>query len=358
MFLDMFKYTGKFTKISGKSNLKNYQNLYLLLKKKQNTGEVPVHPENNYLSDNDLAKNIYEKKYYVKDLNNEPLEHSPEDLFVRVASFIAAIEPDKRKAEQVAVEFYKDLYNGYFVPGGRVLAGAGDLYRLKTLSNCFVTQIEKDNIESIYNAAYECARTYSYGGGIGVDISPLRPKDSIVHNAADSSTGAVSFMELFSLTTGLIGQSGRRGALMLTIDVKHPDIIEFIRVKKIPNWVTNQIIEQLKWSNQFDEQQLQEVGKQIMENTQVRFANISIKASDEFMQAVEEQNLHGKNKILVYKKFNKKILEKAYQDDGFHYSIAIPSKEISEYEKFQVFDNISGLNDFLYKNYELMLTEE
>ena len=358
MFLDMFKYTGKFTKVSGKTNLKNYQNLYLMLKKKQNAGEIPVHPENNYLNDNDLAKNIYEKKYFVKDLDNNLLEHAPEDLFVRVASFIAAIEPDKRKAEEAAVEFYKNLYDGYFVPGGRVLAGAGDLYRLKTLSNCFVTQIEHDNIESIYNAAYECARTYSYGGGIGVDISPLRPKDSVVHNAADSSTGAVSFMELFSLTTGLIGQSGRRGALMLTIDVKHPDIIEFIRVKKIPNWVTNQIIEQLKWSNQFEEDQLQEVSKQIMENTQVRFANISIKASDEFMQAVEEQNLHGKNKILVYKKFNKKILDKAFQDDGYHYSIAIPSKNIDEYEKFQVFDNISGLNDFLYKNYEQMLTEE
>ena len=69
-------------------------------------------------------------------------------------------------------------------------------------------------------------------GGIGVDISCLRPKDSLVHNAADSSTGAVSFMELYSLTTGLIGQSGRRGALMLTIDVKHPDIQRFIKVKK------------------------------------------------------------------------------------------------------------------------------
>ena len=221
MFLDIFKHKGKFVDLCGKKNLKNYQNLYLILKKKQNNAEVPVHPENNYLGDNELARNIFEKKYYVKDLNNNLIENSPEDLFVRVSSFIASIEPDPAKAEECAVQFYKYLYEGYFVPGGRVLAGAGDLYRLKTLSNCFVTQIEKDNIESIYNSAYECARTYSYGGGIGVDISPLRPKDSIVHNAADSSTGAVSFMELFSLTTGLIGQSGRRGALMLTIDVKH-----------------------------------------------------------------------------------------------------------------------------------------
>ena len=66
MFLDMFKHKGKFVDLCGKKNLKNYQNLYLMLKKKQNAGEVPVHPENNYLGDNELAKNIYEKKYFVK----------------------------------------------------------------------------------------------------------------------------------------------------------------------------------------------------------------------------------------------------------------------------------------------------
>lgn len=357
MFLDMFKYEGKFTKLTGKKNLKNYQNLYLMLKKKQNSREIPSHPDNDYLGGNDLAKNIYEKKYFVKDLDNKLLEKTPEELFNRVAAFIAAIENDQDKSEEWATRFYEYLYQGYFVPGGRVLAGAGDLFRLKTLSNCFVTQIEGDNIEAIYNSAYECARTYSYGGGIGVDISPLRPKDSIVHNAADSSTGAVSFMELFSLTTGLIGQSGRRGALMLTIDVKHPDIIEFIRVKKIPNWVTRQIIEQLKWSNKFEHAELQDIEKQVMENTQIRFANISIKVSDEFMQAVDEQNRHGKNKILVYKKFNKTILDEAKQDQDYHYSYQIPAKNIDEYENWQVFENISALNDFLYKNFELILTE-
>ena len=81
----------------------------------------------------------------------------------------------------------------------------------------FCFKINKDDIDSIYQAAFECARTYSYGGGIGVDISSLRPKDSVVHNAADSSTGAVSFMELYSLTTGLIGQSGRREHLCLPL---------------------------------------------------------------------------------------------------------------------------------------------
>jgi hypothetical protein len=174
-----------------------------------------------------------------------------------------------------------------------------------------VSKIEEDDIDSIYKAAFECARTYSYGGGIGVDISCLRPRDAIVHNAADSSTGAVSFMELFSLTTGLIGQSGRRGALMLTIDVKHPDVMHFIKVKKTPNWVTNQIVEQCKWSGLFDETKLEAIKKQVMENIQVRFANISIKASNEFMHAVDEQRHFSEDTYLVYKKKNKDIVTQA-----------------------------------------------
>lgn len=357
MFTDMFKHNGKYSELISEKNLNLYQNMYLMLRKLQSEGKLPVHPEDNYIGKNELAKNIYEKKYYLKDLKNKLIETRPEDIFTRQAAFIAAIEDEPKKAEKWAKIFYEALYEGHFVPGGRVLAGAGDLYRLKTLANCFVSKIQEDNIESLYNAAYECARTYSFGGGIGVDISPLRPKNSVVHNAADSSTGAVSFMELYSLTTGLIGQSGRRGALMLTIDVKHPDITEFIKVKKIPNWVTEQIIEQARWSGKFDEPQLKEIERQVMENTQVRFANISIKVSDEFMQAVEEQKKYGTDKLLVYKKFNKNLVTKAYQDEGHHYSIAIPSKDIADYELMHAFQNLNLLNDFLYKNYNNMLSE-
>jgi len=115
-------------------------------------------------------------------------------------------------------------------------------------------------------------------------------------------------------------------------------------------------VEQIAASNLFDEQQLQEIKKQVMENTQIRFANISVKATDEFMQAVDEQNTFGKNKVLVYKKFSKEVLKKAYQDDGYHYAYNIPAKDIDDYELWQTFDNLSALNDFLYKNYELMLT--
>ena len=233
------------------------------------------------------------------------------------------------------------------------------MYRIKTLANCFVSKIDKDDIDSIYKAAFECARTYSYGGGIGVDISSLRPKDSVVHNAADSSTGAVSFMELYSLTTGLIGQSGRRGALMLTIDVKHPDVKYFLKVKKTPNWVTKQIIEQCSWSGQFSESELETIKKQVMENTQVRFANISIKVSNEFMFAVDEEKKYGKDKFLVYKKFNKTSVMEAQQDeDSIHYSYGIPSKKIEDYELLNNFDSVSDLDKWLSKEYGVNVSSD
>jgi len=345
----MFDYEGKTKKVIGDTRAQAYQEVYKHISDKQKSNDLSVHK--NYLGDNELAKSIYEKKYFLKDLDNNLIEKKPEDVFKRLASFLATTELSKSKQKKWAEKFYTELYEGRFVSGGRVLAGAGDLYRVKTLANCFVAKIDRDDIDSIYKAAFECARTYSYGGGIGVDISSLRPKDSVVHNAADSSTGAVSFMELYSLTTGLIGQSGRRGALMLTIDVKHPDIKYFLKVKKTPNWVTNQIVEQCSWSGLFNDKELDTIKKQVMENTQVRFANISIKASDEFMQAVNEEKEFGDQVYLIYKKYDKDIAMDAIQDeDNIHYSSGIPSKNIDNYELLSSFKTLSGLNNWISEN--------
>ncbi len=355
VFLQMFAHKSKLSSQIGYDRLESYKNLLFHLKEMQTTGKLPVHPD--YLNNNELAINIYQKKYFLKDINNKLIEKKPEDVFARISAFVAAVEIEEKQKE-FAEKFYKLMYDGLFLPGGRVIAGAGDLYRLKTLANCFVSLIEHDNIESIYKTAYECARTYSYGGGIGVDISVLRPKDSIVHNAADSSTGSVSFMELFSLTTGLIGQSGRRGALMLTIDVKHPDSPLFVNVKKIPNWITNQIVQQCKWAGLFNEIQLREIQRQVRENIQVRFANISLKISDEFMQAVEEYKTYGANKILVYEK-DKSVSGLGISQSGtVHYSFGIPSKPIERYNLLASFDNIAELNRFLLKHSAEQLNEE
>jgi ribonucleoside-diphosphate reductase alpha chain len=341
----MFAIRGKTAKRIGEPRTQAYEQLYRELHALVENGTLPSHAD--YLGGSELANSIYKKKYYVKDLNGVPVERRPEDVFIRLSSFLASNEASEVQRREWAQTFYRILFHGGFIPGGRVLAGAGDLYRLKTLANCFVTLIKEDNIESIYQSAYDCARTYSYGGGIGVDISGLRPRDSVVHNAADKSTGAVSFMELFSLTTGLIGQSGRRGALMLTIDVKHPDVLDFIRVKKVPNWVTQQIAEQCQWSGAFNEKQLKEIERQVRENTQVRFANISIKVTDEFMQAVDEQNRFGADTLLVYRKRSRPTVRTAYQSDRLHYSYGIPAKDIHSYDLAETFESLEALNSWL-----------
>ena len=116
---------------------------------------------------------------------------------------------------------------------GRILANRGlpkDGIKV-TYSNCYVLSPPQDNLESIFDTAKYLARTFSYGGGVGIDISNLRPRGALVHNSAKTTTGAVSFMDLYSMTTGLISQRGRRGALMISMDVNHPDIEEFIDLK-------------------------------------------------------------------------------------------------------------------------------
>lgn len=118
-----------------------------------------------------------------------------------------------------------------FIFGGRILASRGITDRKVTYSNCYVLPPVGDSIEEIYDTNKYLARTFSYGGGCGIDISQLRPKGSPVNNAAMTTTGAVSFMETFNNTSQTIGQKGRRGALMISMDVNHDEIVDFINAK-------------------------------------------------------------------------------------------------------------------------------
>lgn len=142
-----------------------------------------------------------------------------------------------------------------FLFGGRVLAGRGLKDRNVSYSNCYTMPRIEDNIESIFDTCKKMARTYSYGGGVGVDISNLRPNGSNVHNAAKTSTGAVSFMDLLSQVTETISNNGRRAALMISMSCDHPDIEEFINIKTDLNRVNK--------------------------------ANISVRVTDEFLDCVE-----------------------------------------------------------------------
>lgn len=128
-----------------------------------------------------------------------------------------------------------------FLFGGRILANRNNasITSKKTYSNCYVIAPPEDNLESIFNTAKKLARTFSYGGGCGIDLSKLSFKGAAIHNAAKSSSGVVSFMELYDKTTEIIGQNGRRGALMMSLASNHPDILEFVDVKRDINKINN-----------------------------------------------------------------------------------------------------------------------
>ncbi len=195
-------------------------------------------------SENRLGMDIWNKKY-----RNE--EEDFESWITRISG----------GNEEIA----KYIKEKKFLFGGRILSNRGlDKQGKKvTYSNCYVVEPPKDNIESIFDCAKKLARTYSYGGGCGVDISELSPRGAKINNAAKETSGAVSFMELYSLVTSLIGQNGRRGALMISIDCSHPDVPEFIELKT--------------------------------DLEKVNTANISVRIHEDFMEAVkknEEYCLH------------------------------------------------------------------
>ena len=172
-----------------------------------------------WLNHNQLAIDIWNKKYKYED---ETLEQ----WFDRVSGGDEALK-------QLMME-------KRFLFGGRILANRGlQKYGKKvTYSNCYVLGISDDSIEAIYQTCADLARTFSYGGGCGIDISKLRAKGMKVDNAAKTTTGAVSFMNTFSNVSEVIGQNGRRGATMISIDCHHPDLEEFINIKNDLNAVT------------------------------------------------------------------------------------------------------------------------
>lgn len=149
-----------------------------------------------------------------------------------------------------------------FLFAGRILSNRGTQVdgRKVTYSNCYVVPPPEDSLESIFDCAKGLARTFSYGGGCGIDISKLSPKGAHINNAAKETSGAISFMDLYSLTTELIGQNGRRGALMISISCDHPDIEDFITIKSDLDKITK--------------------------------ANLSIRVTDEFMRAVENDSTY------------------------------------------------------------------
>ena len=205
----------------------------------------------NYYKEDDLGKSVLEMKYLA------PGEKHPWHLWKRQAKALSSVEKTKKLQEKWEALFFDALENFKFVPGGRIMHGAGREDITTTLNNCYVVGIKTDSIKSIYDCVIQEAMTYKYGGGCGHDLSILRPGGDEILGTGGNSCGPVGFMNLFSENTNTIAQHGRRGANMQTLRVDHPDIEKFIEIK------TGDV-------------------------DMVKYSNISVFLTDEFMKAVQD----------------------------------------------------------------------
>ncbi len=222
-----------------------------------------------YFNGDELAATTWINKYALKTTKGEFLELSPADMHLRMAKEFARIENKYsfnekqnlskygQKREKLSEEKIFSLFDSfkYVIPQGSIMFGLGNDQVIASLSNCVVVPAVLDSYGGIMYTDQQLVQLFKRRCGVGTDLSNLRPKDTLVSNAAGSTTGAVSFMHRFSFTTREVAQNGRRGALMLTMDVAHPDIEDFVTIKQ--------------------------------DLTNVTGANISIRLSDEFMQAVD-----------------------------------------------------------------------
>ncbi|WP_135256681.1 adenosylcobalamin-dependent ribonucleoside-diphosphate reductase [Thermus caldilimi] len=203
----------------------------------------------DFFQGDELRASVFLHRYALKDPEGRFLEATPEEMWQRLVQGVTRVEKG-------ATQEFSWLFSDFrFVPGGRILFGLGN-WRRSTLFNCYYIPIRQDSVKGITRFLDEAARTFAYGGGVGSNADALRPKGAKVGNAGMESSGAVSFMELFSTLAGVMGASGgRRGALMLTFSDRHPDLLDFLRVKTDP------------------------------ERSRVRHANLSLRATNAFLQA-------------------------------------------------------------------------
>ncbi|GHO89864.1 adenosylcobalamin-dependent ribonucleoside-diphosphate reductase [Dictyobacter formicarum] len=204
-----------------------------------------------------IRQKVFMDRYSLKDPDGNALEFYPEQLWQRVARGIAAVETTDEKRAEWEKLFYEALTDFQFVPGGRILAGAGTGHQV-TYYNCFVIPSPEDSRQGILDNLKVMTEIMARGGGVGINLSTLRPRGSYIKTVNGTASGPCSWAQLYSVATGDVIQQGgsRRGALMLMLDDTHPDIEEFITVKRT-------------------------AGK-------IEHANLSVCISDAFMQAVKD----------------------------------------------------------------------
>ncbi len=221
------------------------------------TYEEALEASLKYFGGDELAAQVWVSKYALKDSDGNIYELTPDDMHRRIAAELARIEakyPQGMDSEEI-FGLLRDFR--YVVPQGSPMAGIGNNYQVGSLSNCFVVGIDgkPDSYGGIMRIDQEQVQLMKRRGGVGHDLSHLRPKGMAVRNSALTSTGLVPFMERYSNSTREVAQDGRRGALMMTVSIKHPDSEAFIDAKMTPGKVTG--------------------------------ANVSVRIDDDFMRAVE-----------------------------------------------------------------------
>ena len=208
-----------------------------------------------YFNGDELAASVFVNKYALQDTEGNYLELSPDDMHKRLASEFARVEQKYANSmtEDEIYSLFKDFK--YIVPQGSPMSGIGNEAKIQSLSNCFVVEAPHDSYAGILKTDQDLAQIAKRRGGIGFDISTIRPKGLNTANAAKTTDGIEVFMDRFSNTCREVAQGGRRGALMLTISVHHPQVMDFIKIKR--------------------------------DLTRVTGANISVRVTDEFMNAVK-----------------------------------------------------------------------
>jgi len=220
-----------------------------------------------YYQDDTLGSDVLKQKYLA------PWEQHPYELWTRQAIALASVEKTKTMRKEWEGKFFSILEDFKFVPGGRIMHGAGREDITTTLNNCYVVAVNDDSIKAIYDTIINEALTYKYGGGCGHDLSVLRPAGKAINGTGGESCGPTGFMNLFSENTNTIAQHGRRGANMQTLRVDHPDIEKFISIKtgdidmvkysNISVLLTRDFMEAVKDDNDFDLTYKEEVYKTI-----------------------------------------------------------------------------------------------
>lgn len=219
--------------------------------------DVVLSEATKYFKGNDLAAKVWVDKYALRNNQNELLELTPDDMHRRLAKEFARIEKGKFKKPLTEEEIYSYLKDfGQIIPQGSPMYGIGNPYQFITLSNCYVLEPPVDSYGGIMKTDQQLVQIAKRRGGNGIDLDNLRPDDTPTQNASRTSTGTISFAKRYSNSTREVGQAGRRGALMLTLSVDHPDIYKFVTCKK--------------------------------DTTEITGANISVKLKDHFLEAVEK----------------------------------------------------------------------